>query len=79
MANHKAPKQVENISHTKASRKHIPTAEMEPLMNDVDKNPILVAYERRNPDLDPQLTLNELNQQFLDTPLAGQYWISEQQ
>ena len=30
-------------------------------------------------DLDPQLTLNELNQEFLDTPLAGQYWISEQQ
>ena len=28
--------------------------------------------------LDPQHTLDEINQQFLDTPLAGQYWISEQ-
>ena len=29
-------------------------------------------------DLDPHLTLEQINRQFLDTPLAGQYWISEQ-
>ena len=37
------------------------------------------VHPQKFTDLDPQLTLNELNQQFLDTPLAGQYWISEQQ
>lgn len=34
---------------------------------------------KSSPTLIHQLTLNELNQEFLDTPLAGQYWISEQQ
>ena len=29
-------------------------------------------------DLDPHQTLEQINRQFLDTPLAGQYWISEQ-
>ena len=28
--------------------------------------------------LDPQHTLEQINQQFLGMPLAGQYWISEQ-
>ncbi|CAM5311824.1 ABC transporter substrate-binding protein OS=Pseudomonas fragi OX=296 GN=HBN89_07470 PE=4 SV=1 [Pseudomonas fragi] len=37
------------------------------------------VHPQKFTDLDPQLTLNELNQEFLDTPLAGQYWISEQQ
>jgi len=35
-------------------------------------------HPERFADLDPQLTLAEINRQFLDTPLAGQYWISEQ-
>ena len=48
-------KSVENFTHDEASRKHIPTAELEPLVRDEDKSPLLVAYERRNPDLDPQL------------------------
>jgi iron complex transport system substrate-binding protein len=29
-------------------------------------------------DLDPQQTMAEMNQQFLQTPLSGQYWIDQQ-
>ena len=55
MASRKSSKSVEHFSHDEASRKHIPTAELEPLVRDEDKTPLQVAYERRNPDLDPQL------------------------
>ncbi len=48
-------KTVEAIRHEEASRKNIPTAEYQSVMNDDDKSPIRVAYERRNEDLDPQL------------------------
>jgi len=51
----KAPKQVETIRHSEASRKNIPTAEYQSVMRDEDKSPIRVAIERRNRDLDPQL------------------------
>jgi adenine-specific DNA-methyltransferase len=36
-------------------RRNIPTAELEPVMDERDKSPIRLAYERRNRDLDPQL------------------------
>ena len=48
-------KRVESLLHDEASRKNIPTAEHEPVMADDDRNPVEVAYERRNRDLDPQL------------------------
>ena len=48
-------KTVENLTHGKASRKNIPTAEYQPLMNKDDQSPVQIAYERRNRDLDPQL------------------------
>ena len=48
-------KTIEAIRHRKASRKHIPTAEYQTLMAEDERNPIEVAYERRNRDLDPQL------------------------
>ncbi len=48
-------KTVENLTHGKASRKNIPTAEYQPLMKKDDESPVRVAYERRNRDLDPQL------------------------
>jgi adenine-specific DNA-methyltransferase len=51
----KTSKSVENFIHDEASRKYIPTAELESLVSEEDKTPIEVAYERRNPDLDPQL------------------------
>ena len=55
MAKRKSTKTVESLRHQEASRKNIPTAEYQAVMADDDRNPISVAYERRNPDLDPQL------------------------
>lgn len=46
---------VETLNHEDATRKNIPTAEHQSLMYDADKNPVRIAYERRNRDLDPQL------------------------
>ena len=46
---------VETLNHEEATRKNIPTAEHQSLMHDSDKNPVRIAYERRNRDLDPQL------------------------
>ena len=48
-------KQVETLVHKEATRRNIPTAEYQPVMRGDDQDPIRVAYERRNPDLDPQL------------------------
>jgi adenine-specific DNA-methyltransferase len=45
---------VEALRH-KDKRRNIPTAELEPVMDEKDKTPIRRAYERRNRDLDPQL------------------------
>ena len=55
MAKRKSTKTVETLRHEDASRKNIPTAEYQAVMADDDRNPIRVAYERRNRDLDPQL------------------------
>lgn len=46
---------VKTITHDDASRKNIPTAEYQSVMRKDEQNPIRVAYERRNRDLDPQL------------------------
>jgi adenine-specific DNA-methyltransferase len=51
----KPSKQVESIKHGEDKRKNIPTAEHQSVMADEERHPIRVAYERRNPDLDPQL------------------------
>ena len=51
----KAPKVVETILHPEASRKNIPTAEHQSVLDSEAQSPIRVAYERRNKDLDPQL------------------------
>src|SRR6184192_3324315 len=45
---------VEALRHND-KRRNIPTAELEPVMDEKDKTPIRLAYERRNRDLDPQL------------------------
>ena len=55
MAKRGSPKTVETLRHKDASRKNIPTAEYQALMDEDDRSPIEVAYERRNRDLDPQL------------------------
>ena len=51
----KKRKQVATFKHDDAKRPNIPTAELEPVMNEDQQSPIQVAYERRNRDLDPQL------------------------
>ena len=48
-------KVVATIRHGKAKRTNIPTVEYQAVMAEDDRNPIRVAYERRNRDLDPQL------------------------
>lgn len=48
-------KTVETLKHDEASRKNIPTAEHQSVMDKAQQDPIRVAYERRNRDLDPQL------------------------
>ena len=51
----KKPASVETIRHAGAKRPNLPSAEHESVMTDEEKQPIRVAYERRNRDLDPQL------------------------
>jgi len=48
-------KSVSHYDHDEATRKNIPPAEMQSVAHDEVTTPIQVAYERRNPDLDPQL------------------------
>src|SRR5258705_625002 len=61
MASHTTPrknttrKSVETLKHGRVSRKNIPTAECQSVMQKEEQNPVRVAYERRNRDLDPQL------------------------
>ncbi|OWU68535.1 DNA methylase [Roseovarius sp. 22II1-1F6A] len=46
--------QIDPITHDN-QRVNIPTPELAPMMDPDDARPIKVAYEQRNPDLDPQL------------------------
>ena len=55
MPRRKKTKSVETITHPKSTRKNLPSAEHQPLMQEDDQSPLRVAYERRNRDLDPQL------------------------
>ena len=48
-------KKIETLVHDEASRRNIPTAEFQSVMREEDQRPVRVAYQRRNPDLDPQL------------------------
>ena len=51
----KPPLRVETLTHDEATRLNAPTAELEAFVPADVKAPIRAAYERRNPDLDPQL------------------------
>ena len=55
MASRKRPLKVESLTHEAAGRTNIPSAEHQPLLKDNERHPIEAAFERRNPDLDPQL------------------------
>jgi len=59
----KALKKVETLTHEEASRLNIPTAEYQSLIQKEYQDPIRVAYERRNRDLDPQLVWRGKDQQ----------------
>ena len=48
-------KSVEAIRHEEATRKNIPTAEYQSMIQKETESPVRVAYDRRNRDLDPQL------------------------
>src|SRR5579863_6425811 len=48
-------KTVETLKHEEATRKNIPTAEYQSVLQKTELSPVRVAYERRNRDLDPQL------------------------
>jgi adenine-specific DNA-methyltransferase len=50
-----APKSVQTVTHEEAKRRNIPTAEYQSVMQKEAQDPLRVAYERRNRDLDPQL------------------------
>lgn len=50
----KASTRIDPITHDDA-RVNIPTPELAPMMDPDDAKPIKVAYQQRNPDLDPQL------------------------
>src|ERR671927_573429 len=51
----KPAKTVETLKHDEAKRKNIPTAEFQSVLEKKEQDPVRVAYERRNRDLDPQL------------------------
>ena len=55
MAKMQNKKTVETLTHDEATRKNIPTAEYQSVMQKNEQVPVRVAYERRNRDLDPQL------------------------
>jgi adenine-specific DNA-methyltransferase len=55
MAKKPSTKTVETLQHEEAKRKNIPTAEFQSVLKREEQNPVRVAYERRNRDLDPQL------------------------
>jgi adenine-specific DNA-methyltransferase len=54
---------VATLKHAGDRRTNIPTAEFESVMDDDEKRPIRVAYERRNRDLDPQLVWHGKDEQ----------------
>ncbi|WP_053057568.1 hypothetical protein [Rubrobacter aplysinae] len=51
----KSAKSVETLTHEDATRPNIPTAEHQSVMREEEQDPVRLAYERRNRDLDPQL------------------------
>ena len=58
-------KVVEIFRHDDDTRKNIPTAEHQPVMEESQKRPVPVTYARRNKDLDPQLVWRGKDEQDL--------------
>ncbi len=55
MAKPSTTRTIEALRHEEATRRNIPTAEYQAVLEREAQNPVRVAYERRNRDLDPQL------------------------
>lgn len=53
---------VETFKHDDATRKNIPTAEYQSVMDKDEQKPERVEYNRRNRDLDPQLVWRGKNE-----------------
>ena len=60
------PTEILAITHPDDARRIIPTAELEPVMREADREAVHVAYERRNRDLDPQLVWRGKDEQDLN-------------
>jgi adenine-specific DNA-methyltransferase len=58
-----AGKRIEANRHAEARRRNIPTAEYQSVIQKEAEQPLRVAYERRNRDLDPQLVWRGKDQQ----------------
>ena len=52
MAKKTTTKSVEALKHDEATRKNIHTAEYQSVLQKAEQDPVRVAYERRNRDLD---------------------------
>src|ERR1700730_12471752 len=59
----KEKKTVATLTHDKAKRRNIPTAEFQSVMRVEEQSPIRVSYDRRNRDLDPQLVWHGKDEQ----------------
>jgi len=66
-------KTVASLNHAEATRKNIPSAEMQPVVDDALKSPVRVAYERRDPDLDPQFVWRGKSDAPLEVPAPPLY------
>ena len=55
MSKYTTGKTVATLTHDEAKRRNIPTAEYQSVLDKEQADPVRVAYERRNRDLDPQL------------------------
>ena len=64
------PKTVEALKHDEATRKNIPTAEYQSVLQKAEQNPVRVAYERRNRDLDLQLVWRGKYEQDWSDPVV---------
>ncbi len=53
MAKTPTSKTVKTIKHDEATRKNIPTAEYQSVLQKEEQNPVRIAYERRSRDLEP--------------------------
>ena len=62
------PKEVIAIAHKDDSLRNNPTAEMEAVMDEAQRQPVQIAYERRNRNLDPQLVWRGKDEQDLSGP-----------